>query len=118
MFRFSSELTHLILQTHGLYVFDKFSRKKTKFLPVGWAPPMLHEMRGRHGLMLLSATPLRHARNQSILGHPFETSPTALLVHPINLAGCSLPGGTVLVAEAAGAVQRGGLEQRYRRAGA
>ena len=38
-------------------------REKTRLLPVGSTPSLLHEMRGRHGLTLPSATPLRHARN-------------------------------------------------------
>ena len=38
-----------------------------------------------------------HETKVSTLGHPFETSPSALLVHPINLAGCSLPGGLSLL---------------------
>ena len=43
-----------------------------------------------------------HETKVSTLGYLFETSRSAILVHPINLAGCFLPGGTVLVAEAAG----------------
>ena len=59
-------------------------------------------MWGRHGLTLPSATPVRLARNQSkaILSKPaLLPSPSA----PINLAGCSLPEDTVLIADAAGA---------------
>ena len=65
-------------------------RAKAKFLRVGSTPSLVQEMRGRHGLTIPSATPLRHARNQS---------------------------NTVLVAGTAEAMQRGGQEPRYRLAG-
>ena len=50
---------------HTDYNFLFFRKKKQNFC--GWVstPPLLQEMRGRHGLTLPSATPLRHARNQS-----------------------------------------------------
>ena len=52
----------------------------------------------------------------SALGHLFETSHSTLPVRPINLAGCSFPGGTVTVVDSAGVMQRGGQELRYHRA--
>ena len=38
---------HLILQTHGLHISDKFSRKKA-ISAGGFDPSLLHEMQGRH----------------------------------------------------------------------
>ena len=58
-----------------------------------------------------------HEIKVSVLGTPFETSCSALPVRPISLAGCYLPWSTVLGADTAGAVQRGGEEPRYRQAG-
>ena len=58
-----------------------------------------------------------HKTKVRTLGHPLETSPSALLVRPISLAGCPVPGGTAHVADTAGAVERGGQEPRYHRAG-
>ena len=63
-FCFSSLFMHLILQIHGLHVFDKFSRK-VKPLRVDLTLPLLHETRGRHCLTFPLATPLRNAQNQS-----------------------------------------------------
>ena len=58
-----------------------------------------------------------HKTKVRTLGHPLETSPSALLVRPISLAGCPVPGGTAHVADTAGAVERGGQEPRHHRAG-
>ena len=94
-------------------------RAKARFLRVGSTPSLVHEMRGRHGLTIPSATPLRHARNQikDIMPSLGNCSPSALPVRPHQPCWLFPPWGTVLVADTAGAMEQGRQEPRYPRAG-
>ena len=93
-------------------------RAKAKFLRVGSTPSLVQEMRGRHGLTIPSATPLRHARNQSKDIRPsLGNQPFCPPRPPPSASLADLSVGTVLVADTAEAMQRGGQEPRYRLAG-